>query len=213
MAATPQHGKQGAVYRLRTTATASSLSSEACTESGTTAQITDAAKRLLDPNNPPVFTSTGGENVLSINYTTGTVYFDGNVDIDTVTVTGTDCYYAASELDKVGYVTDWTLNISVDLADSSYMGQAWKSFTAGQAGGSGSVGAFFIGDDSFLDGITNKEYFLLQLFTYDPSQDQTGDHFKAWSLFNSNGVSAAVGDTVKETMDFTVEGIPSFYEE
>jgi len=211
MAATPIHGRNGAVYRLRTTATPATLAAEACTSVGKTAQISESTKRLLDPNAAPVFTDDGGLIPIYIDYTTGTAYYSENAG--TVTCSGTDCYYVASELDKVGYVTDWSLNISVDMADASYMGQAWKSFVVGQAGGSGSVGAFFIGDDSFLDGITNKEYFLLQLFTYDPDQDQSGDHFKAWTLFNSDGVSASVGDAVKETMDFTIIGIPSAYEE
>ena len=208
MSNTPQHGRHGALYRLRTTATASSLSSEACTESGANAQITDAAKRMLDPNNPPVFTDAGGEAVLSINYTNGSAIFTGNVGA--VTVTGTNCYYAESELTKVGYLTDWSLNVALDLADSSYMGQAWKNYTPGQAGVSGSAAAFFIGDDSFIDGIENKEYFFLELFTYDPDQDQTGDHFRVWVLFNSTAINASVGDVVKESLDFTAEGAISY---
>jgi hypothetical protein len=205
---TPQHGRHGAIYRLRPTATASSLTSEACTEVGATAQITDSAKRFLDPNNPPVFTDTGGEQVLRIDYTTGTAYFSGTVTV--VTCTGTDSYYPASELTKVGYLTDWSFTTTLELADSSYMGQAWKNNIPGQAGGTGSANAFFIGDDSFFDGIENKELFLLQLFNYDPDQDQTGDHFNAWVWFNGIGDNAAVGDTVKESLDFTIDGIPSF---
>jgi len=209
MAATPQHGRHGALYRLRPTATASSLAAEACSEVAERAQITDSAKRILDPNNPPVFTDSGGASVLSINYTDGSAIFDENITGE-VTVTGTDCYYAESELTKVGYLTDWNLNISVDTSNASYMGQAWTSYTVGQAGGSGSAAAFFIGDAAFLDGITNKEFFFLELFSYDVDQDQTGDHFRAWVIFTGEGVTASVGETVKESLDFTIEGSISY---
>ncbi len=184
------------------------LKDEPCTASGASAQITDTAKRILDPNHPPVFTDDGGEAVLRIDYTTGTAYFTDNVG--TVTVTGNLGYLEATTLEKVGYLTDWSFTVSLDLADQSYMGQAWKNNLPGQGGGSGNAAAFFIGSDSFLEGIVTKELFFLQLFNYDPDQDQTGDHFNCWSHFSGTGVSAAVGDVVKETIDFTIDGIPSF---
>jgi hypothetical protein len=203
----PVHGKNGAVYLLKPTATPGTLALEACTESGATAQITDIAKRLLDPNNPPVFTDDGGAQVVEINYTNGTARFAENVGI--VTVTGTNCYYPATELTKVGYVKSWSFDISLDLADASYMGTNWKSNVAGQSGGTGSVETMFIGDQALIDGIENKELFLFQLFTYDPDQDQTGDNFLAWAWFTSTAISATVGDIVKETTGFTLEGAPS----
>lgn len=205
---TPQHGRHGAIYRLRPTAIPGNLTAEACTEAGATAQITDSTKRIIDPNNPPVFTDTGGEQVVRIDYTTGTAYFTDAVT--TVTVTGTSCYYDELDLVKVGYLTDWSFTTSLDLTDASYMGQAWKNNLAGQAGGTGSANAFFIGDDSFFDGIENKELFFLQLFNYDPDQDQTGDHFNAWVWFGGISDTASVGDSVKESLDFTIDGIPSF---
>jgi len=208
MATTPQHGRHGALYRLRPGASASNMAAESCLESGSTAQIEAVARRILNPNAPPVFTDSGGAQLVSINYTNGFATFAEGVA--TVTATGTGCYYAESELTKVGYLTDWSLNVALDLADSSYMGQAWKNYTPGQAGVSGSAAAFFIGDDSFIDGIENKEYFFLELFTYDPDQDQTGDHFRVWVLFNSTAINASVGDVVKESLDFTAEGAISY---
>jgi len=78
------------------------LKDEACTESGTEAQITESTRRLLDPNNPPTFTDSGGKNVLTIDYTQGKATFDGNVA--TVTVTGNAGYILESGLEKVGYL-------------------------------------------------------------------------------------------------------------
>jgi len=188
--------------------TVSNLKAEPCTEAGATAQITDATKRILNPNHKPVFTDDGGEHVLSINYTTGMAYFSNNVG--TVTVEGNLGAIEASGLEKVGYLTNWSFNVSLDLADASYMGQAWKNNVPGQAGATGSAETLFIGSDSFLDGITTKELFFLQLFNYDPDQDQTGDHFNAWVWFNGLSVNAPVGDVVKEGIDFTMDGMPSF---
>lgn len=186
------------------------LFAEPCTESGTTAQITDTTKQIINPNYPPTFTDDGGETVLRIDYTTGTAYFTANVG--TVTVAGNLGYIEAGSLKKVGYLTDWSFNVSLDLADQSYMGEEWKNNLAGQGGGSGSASAFFIGSDSFFEGLENKELFFLQLFNYDPDQDQTGDHFNCWVYFTSDAINASVGDNVKESIDFTIDGIPSFTE-
>jgi hypothetical protein len=188
--------------------TMGNLFAEPTTEVAATAQITDATKRILDPNNPPTFTDDGSETVLTIDYTTGTATFTANVG--TVTVAGNLGYLETSGMEKVGYLTDWSFTASLDMADSSYCGQKWKNSLPGQGGATGNAAAFFIGSDSFLDGITTKELFFVQLFTYDPDQDQTGDHFNAWVWFNGTSVNAAVGDVVKETLDFTVNGIPSF---
>ena len=184
MAATPQHGKHGAVYRVRPSSVAGDLTAEACTESGAVAQITDASKRVLDPNNPPVFTDAGGETVLAINYTNGTAYFTGNVGV--VTVTGTSCYFPTAQITKVGYVTDWSFTTNLDMADVSHMGEEWKESIVGQAGGEGSVSSFFLGDQGFTEGMASSSKFFLELFTYDPDQDQTGDHFRVWCIFNGD---------------------------
>ena len=72
------HGRKAAVYKWN--GSASNLSSEACTESGVQAQITDAAKRLLNPNSTDlVFTDGGGANLDRIDYLSGTGFFDENV--------------------------------------------------------------------------------------------------------------------------------------
>lgn len=191
------------------------LKDEACTESGTEAQITDSTRRLINPNNPPVFTDSGGANVLIIDYSRGTAVFDANVTI--VTVTGNNGYLLESGLEKVGYLVDWSFDVSLDMADASYMGQQWKNALPGQAGGSGGANAMLIGSDSFFDALkegaeNSEKYFLLQLFNYDPDQDQTGDHFLVWASFNSLGQNPAIGDLVKEAISFQMLGIPAFVE-
>jgi len=189
------------------------LVAEATTEAGATAQITDATKRLLNPNSPPTFTDDGGANVLRIDYTTGTAYFDANVG--NVTVAGNNSYVEASALEKVGYIYGWTFNVSLELTDITPMGSQWKEHIVGDASASGSADCAFIGTDSFLDALTEsatgtEKYSLLQLFNYDPDQDQTGDHHLCWATFNSVAVNGNRGDMIKEPVGFQVIGIPSF---
>jgi len=189
------------------------LDSEACTESGTTAQITAAAKRIINPNAPPTFTDSGGETVLIVNYTEGKAIFTGNVT--TVTVSGNNGYIVLSCLEKVGYLTNWSFTANLDLADMSYMGQKWKEWLPGMAGGTGNAEAFFIGCDTFFSDIEDnidgtQNYFFLQLFNYDPDQDQTGDHFNVWVTFTGWNVNAPIGEIVKEPINFQLHNIPSF---
>lgn len=189
------------------------LKDEACTESGTEAQITDSARRLLNPNDKPTFSDSGGANVLTIDYTRGKAVFDSNVAV--VTVTGNNGYMLESGLEQVGYLLDWSFNVTVELADISSMGDDWKTAIAGMAGGDGSASGFFIASKSFFDALkesaeNSEKYFLLELFNYDPDQDQSGDHFLVWVTFGSLNINPPLNEAVKETINFQLLGIPSF---
>ena len=180
------------------------LTDEACTESGADAQITAAAKQIINPNSPPVFTDTGSQNVLITDFSQGKATFDGNVTVVTVTA-----------LEKVGYLMEWDLDLSVDMAEILRMGQQWKEYLPGQAAGKGSAQAYYIGCDAFFPEIedvidTTQDYFLLELFNYDPDQDQTGDHFVVWVIFDSLDIAAPINEIIKEAIAFTLEGVPSF---
>jgi len=187
------------------------LYAEATTESGATAQITDATMRILDPNNPPTFTDDGAASVLVIDYVRGQATFDANVG--NVTVAGD--YIPSAALEKVGYLVGWSLDTAVDMADASRMGQDWKEGLPGLAGGSGGADAFFIGEASFFDALEDgadgtQKYFLLQLFNYDPDQDQTGDHFNCWVVITGINPNAPLGELVKEPVTFQLYGALAF---
>lgn len=189
------------------------LKAEATSESGTQAQITAAGLRMLNPNAPPTFTDDGGKTVDRINYGNGTATFNGNVG--NVTVAGNNGYLPAIALRKVGYVIDWNMNVAVDMADTSRMGQQWKEGIPGFAGGSGGANGYFIGSETLYNVLKSEieggnKYFLLQLFTWDASQDQTGDHFNAWVSFTSFNLTAGFGDVVKEALNFQLQGEPAF---
>lgn len=193
--------------------TIGNLYAEPTTESSAEAQITDAALRLLNPNAPPTWTDDGGETVLQLDNTRGWAEFSDTVG--NVTVAGDNGYILESGLQQVGYIKGWTLDVALDMADASRMGQKWKEFISGQAGATGSIEKMLIANQSFwelledcADGTQN--YFLLQLFNYDPDQDQTGDHFNLWVTFTNFSSDQSPGDVAKSNIQFQVHGAFSF---
>jgi len=188
------------------------LKDEPTSESGAEAQITDTLMRLLNPNTPPTFTDDGGESVLTIDYTQGKATFSGNVG--NVDVDGNDGYIVEAALEQVGYCFGWNLDFNVDMADASRLGQKWKEAIPGQAGATIKADSYLIMVDTFFDGLVasadgSLKYLLLELFNYDPDQDQTGDHFICWAGVTGLNVSAPIGDVVKESVSFSLLGMPS----
>jgi hypothetical protein len=205
------HGKLAAVYLWN--GTASDLAAEACTESTNEAQITDTDKRLLNPGcTDLVFTDTGGKTVTQIQYLLGKAIFNGNVT--TVTVTGTGAYIAAANITKVGYLYEWGLEFSLDTDEITAFQDQWKSFIVGQASITGSATGYFVGTTwwtalSYLADAT-KAYYLLELFTYDPDDDETGDHFTLWAVINGLSIGAGITGHVSEEISFQGHGMPVF---
>jgi len=179
---------------------------------GLTAQITDPLFRMLNPNAPPIFTPTNAVNLVSINYTNGMATFDGAPGA--TTVAGNLGMIYSTALQKVGYLIDWNLNATLDMADASRMGQNWKESLPGQAGASGGANGYFVANQTLFNCLADSinagdKFFLLQLFTYDPDQDQTGDHYNVWVTFNNFSISPDIGSVVKEALSFTVYGAMS----
>ena len=188
------------------------LDTEATTESGATAQITEATYRLTRPNKL-TWTDSGGETVIYQENANGKATFSGNVT--TVTVSGNNSFYIPSALEKVGYLNGWNLSLSVDLADSSRQGQHWKESAAGQGSGAGSCNSYFIGSDSFLNGLkeqaedANEAFFIVEFYLSDPDADQTGDMFRAWVQFSGISLDAPLGGVGTEGCNFSIFGMPS----
>ncbi len=185
------------------------LYAEGCDESTTTAQITNSTHRLLNPNYPPTWTDIGGKQVLEVDFSRGYANFSGNVG--TVTVAGSNAYVLESGLQKIGYLQGVNLNMSRGMSDASYNGVAYQSFLPGQLSGSGSINKLTIADKDLFDLVINSQkYFLVQMFNYDPDQDQTGDHWNLWISFESLGVNSPVADAVKTNLSFKCSGPFSF---
>lgn len=186
------------------------LYAEPCTASTTTAQITAATRRLLNPNVPPTWTDSNGKQLLEVDFTRGWANFSGNVG--TVTVAGTNAYVLESGLQKIGYLQGLNFTATRDMADASYNGQAAKNFLSGQLSGSGSINKLTIANQDLFDIVMSEvqKYCLIQLFNYDPDQDQTGDHYNLWAAFSSFGINTPLTDAVKSTLNFTTQGLLSF---
>lgn len=193
--------------------TIGNLKVEPCTVGGNGAQITASANRLLNPSVPPTWIPTNAVTLSTARYTDGSATFSGAPGV--TTVTGNNGIVMEASLQKVGYLIDWSLNVALDMADSSVMGANWKTALPGQGGATGSANAYFIATETLLRCMigsltAGSKYFLLELFNYDPDGDQTGDHILAWATFTSFGTGADVGSVVKEQLNFQVVGEMSF---
>lgn len=187
---------------------------EATTESGADAQITDATKRILNPNNPPTFTDDGGETVLVLDYTRGQATFSGNVG--NVDVDGNNGFVLSPGLQLMGYLYEWTLTPGLEMAEINRCGQQWKEAIPGMGNAKGTANFYFIGCESFWDAFSDnadgtQEYFLLQLFNYDPDLDQTGDHYNVWATLSGFSIdSGGLTGAVREMVSFECLGSPCF---
>ena len=189
------------------------LKDEPTTVTDSTAQITDSTARLLNPNATLTWTPTNSVQLEYVNYTNGSATYSAAPGV--TVVEGNNGYVPAGALVKVGYLTDWSINPTLDMADASRMGQQWKESIPGQAGGSGSANGYFIGTETLMNCLAETmaagdKYFLLQLFNYDPDQDQTGDHINAWVSFTSFAIPNSFGSVVKESINFQIVGAISF---
>ena len=193
--------------------TIGNFTSEGTSESTNTAQITTVANRRINPNSPPTWTDDGGETVLTTNFTNGTAVFTDTVG--TVTVGGNNGFIRDAALQKVAYCVDWTYDLTLDMADMSRMGQQWKDSLPGQAGGSGSMGGYFIGTETLYSCLSESigagdKYFLVEFFNVDTDQDQTGDHTIAWVTFDGFSPQVDIGSVVQEQVSFVIQGQISF---
>lgn len=107
------------------------------------------------------------------------------------------------------YSVDWSINASIDLGDASRQGQAWKESVVGQGGWSGSMTFHFVA------GNTEQKALLDNLVTASPGTKLTDIKFLldgSTNAFTGNiflttfATSAAVGDTVNCSFDFTGDG-------
>jgi len=206
------HGRKGIIYKWN--GSGSDLTNEATTDSGNNAQITDSAKRLLNPNaDITVSGQTVGVGLKGIDHVSGTAKFDDPPGASVV-VSGTGAYVPSANLIRTGYLYEWEFNSTLDTEELTAFQDEWKTRIVGQADGSGSAAGYLVGSnwwDDFEDMVDGtNQYFFLQLFTYDPDDDRTGDHFDCWVVFPSFGTGASINAVVKENIAFALHGAPQF---
>ena len=109
----------------------------------------------------------------------------------------------------IDYSVDWSINVSVDMADANRQGQAWKENLAGQAGATGSMNFHFVA------GNTEQKALLDNIVTAAPGTkltdikfmlEDSGDYFSGNIFLNGFAITTAVGDTVNCSFDFTLDG-------
>jgi len=204
------HGKKGIIYKWN--GVAGDLSDEPCTVTGNDAQITDSAKRILNPNVTVTFNPTNSVILIGIDYANGVAHFSNAPG--TTTCSGTGAYIPTGNLVKTGYLYEWALSIDLEVSEYNSFQSDWKNFMAGHASANGSAKGWFVGTnwwDDFEDNVDGTmDFFFLQLFTYDPDDDRTGDHFDCWVTFSGFELPVGMTGPVSETVSFQVLGYPPF---
>jgi hypothetical protein len=198
------HGLKGAVYDW--TGTDASLTDEACTVAGSEAQITDSSKRILNANTARAWTTANAVKLIRENLLSGKAVFDGPPGVTTVTAD----YLPDAQVTKVANLYEWQLSVALETAEKTAFQERWKTHLVGGAEASGSIAGYLASErwkdliDDAVDG--TRPYHLLKLFTHDPDDDETGDHFLAWAILSGLSLPITVGDVVKEDISFLCHG-------
>jgi hypothetical protein len=149
----------GAIYgKLTSTA----MIAEATTSGATaTYQITATAHRTIDPNIAYALNSTAQALIDSTYYDQGWNLFTGQVRLTvatTVTVTGNWLTMTA-----LGSFISWSLNVNGNVADTTAIGDTWKSTTFVQNGMTLSLKRYYI-DSTFWSYVSAAQSIIFQIW-------------------------------------------------
>ena len=107
------------------------------------------------------------------------------------------------------YSMGWSMDVVLDMGDTSRVGQNWKEAIPGQAGWSGSFEVYFVA------GNTEQKAFFDNLITATPGTKLTDVKFLldgSTNAFTGNiyitgfSMPAAMGDSAKSTISYTGDG-------
>lgn len=189
-----------------------SYKDEPTTINGNDAQITDAALRNVNPNATIVVSPANSVNLKTTDHATGTFHFDGAPGV--TTVSGDDGFIPTTGLQKVGFLFDWSLDLSIDMHDLTVFQDDWQTVKGGIARFTGQAQGFEQNqywNQDFLDQQDlSPLYHFLQLFDYDPDDDRTGSHWDCWVTFPSYNVTVPINEYVKEIITFEGISFPAF---
>jgi hypothetical protein len=193
----------GHKIELNITGAAIALTDEACTEvSGTVFQITDTAKRVLDP------TATFTVDVdavpepaanWTLNRLTGTITFTSSQTGSTVTIDGTGYL----PLSAAGEANSISISNSANNADVT-------TFASAQASGgyvkrlqqlkdvSIEIGGFYV-DETFFDDLVAGNLVVVEFWTDYGNSDPD---IRAWMLPSADNLSASADAPVEESLSF-----------
>ena len=194
----PYSARLSSVYL---TGTAASMTAEAMSlVSGATYQISNTAKRILDPSQA-VAVFDGGVAISSTTYTID--YLFGKVVFDTaptgaVTITG---YYLPRA--EAAEVYGATVNIKADLADSTAFGAESRAKEKTTKDANGSFDLRQSGQEAIVSGDTVRSIIeARRVVVLDIALGDSGKRFRAFGLLGSAKQSSAPGDLIKTVVAF-----------
>lgn len=176
--------------------TSTTMTTEAMTSSaGNIYQITDADHRIIDPAVAVTVNHSAGVSVVTTYADGGIDYFLGKTTLtgkDTPTITG-----AYLIMTTLGQVVSWTLNPNKNAAETTALGDSWKSYTAIEEGATLTINRYYA-DTEFWSHI--GEHVLVQLW-----EDDT-EYFWVHGIVTSFGPTMAVGQVDNEAITIQVTG-------
>lgn len=189
-------GKVGSIYVIDTS---TPFAAQATTEDGAT-RIYDIDDTDLLPWNPavPIVLSTGSFD--ETYYNKGVNWFLGKVKL---TATGLGALTISGEnvdFKAVGYVSSWTLTMTVDTGETTSIGDAWKGNLA--LGKSATVSLNRYKLDTEFDLTDGEDTILLKL--YETGSEGAGTGYWVQCSRTSFGHAKSINAIDTETISFTV---------
>ena len=175
---------------------------EATTEVAATAQITLSTKRILDPNVAHTWTDGGAGTavVVYIDHTIGKAYFDQNV---TAEVTTSGSHVVVANLDLMGNMYGWSIDRTVDVAESTAFGDTAKTYVAGQWGWVGSAEGYFL-DTTWKTAFDLIKFWFIRFYI-------DGTHyFQGWAVINGLSEACSLNEIVTEPLTFQGHGFLTY---
>lgn len=125
-------------------------------------------------------------------------------------VHGKESVFSIDSVELTAYLTDITFNNTVDMAETSTMGNEAKTYISGMSDGTFSISGRYdstasTGPNAVLNGLVAGK--TVVAFEYGPEGDTNGDVKYTGNCFlTAYNVSSPVGDVVAFTADFQVTG-------
>jgi hypothetical protein len=187
-------GRLAAVY-CQTDDAATAFTAEATTEDATHLRyvITDATKRWVDPDTAVIVYADAVEvtSGYTIEYANGTIVFTED-PAAAITVTG-----AYLQVAQEGGCFNWSIDIQMDMQETTAFGDAWKTFMASLAGFTGSAEKYW-GSEAFFDLLGVRVALELYVDTTTGSEKW----YRGYGIIQKDGVTVAYDDVIKESIGF-----------
>lgn len=178
-------------------------------------QLTAAARRYLDPNQPIVVQqdNAGGGVYATVNpsvtadeytieHATGTVVFKTARAVGTQVRLASGWYFTTSH---VGGAHSWSMDLGVDIEDCTEFGAAWREKVTTLKDGSADVDRWWL-DHSLVQRIVDGAAVVLVLH----ADYAAGSRYVAPARIASDSIEAAVDGLVEEALSFEFIGAAAY---